>query len=229
MMAMAPGPFFYYNPDPSPDHRQHGQFSQQPTLQQMHMFPVVPTLPSTPIYSRPSSSCSQPPMQAKMISSVPSNMTPVPSPQLGSRKPTMMLQNPAKLMLETDLYDNDHGYYPATPPLSSSGSNIGSPGSIDILSTPLNPMFSGLDGYESLKVDDAIPDGLEGLDWSSCGSPPMTPGTSTATHIITTSRTSPSRPLVELGGRCGCPVDHCWLVHPLARAMGEYNPARLAF
>ncbi|KAH8675738.1 hypothetical protein BX600DRAFT_432294 [Xylariales sp. PMI_506] len=175
--AMGAAPFFYYNPDPNPENRHHGHFSQHPALQQMQMFPVVPTLPSTPIYSRPSSSCSQPPMHAKVLSAIPSNLTPMASPQLASRKPTMLIQNHStKLVLETDVYDADGLYYPATPPLSTSGSNVGSPGSIDMLATPLNPMFSGLDGLENLKSDvEIIPDHLDGLDWSNCASPPMTP------------------------------------------------------
>ncbi|KAM0819582.1 hypothetical protein AB5N19_05398 [Seiridium cardinale] len=181
MMAsqvMASAPFFYYNPDPTSETRQHGHFSQQPAMQQMPMYPVVPTLPSTPIYSRPSSSCSQPAMQPKMLSAIPSNLTPMASPQMACQRPTIMLQNGAgRLMLETDMYENDNGYYPATPALSTSGSNVGSPGSSnDMLATPLNPMFSGLDGFENVKADvESMPDGLEGLDWSNCASPPMTP------------------------------------------------------
>lgn len=182
---MGPAPFFYYTPDHNSENRQHGHFSQHPAFQQqqqqMHMqqmFPVVPTLPSTPIYSRPSSSCSQPPMQAKMFNVVPSNLTPMASPQMAVRKPTMLMPNHAtKLMLETEMYEHDSYYYPATPPLSSSGSNVGSPDSSDILATPLNPMFSGLEGREKMKSDvEAVPESLENLDWSNCGSPPMTPG-----------------------------------------------------
>jgi hypothetical protein len=188
MMAsqmMGPAPFFYYTPEPNSENRQHGHFSQHPAFQQqqqqqMQMYPVVPTLPSTPIYSRPSSSCSQPPMQAKMFNVVPSNMTPMASPQMAVRKPAMLIQNhSSKLMLETDMYNNDNFYYPATPPLSSSGSNIGSPDSSDILATPMNPMFSGLEGSQKTKPDlEAVPESLENLDWSNCGSPPMTPGKS---------------------------------------------------
>ncbi|KAF3015608.1 hypothetical protein G7054_g11035 [Neopestalotiopsis clavispora] len=181
MMAsqvMIPAPFYYYNPDPNQEARQHGHFSQQPSLQQMPMYPVVPTLPSTPIYSRPSSSCSQPAMQQqpKMLSAIPANLTPMASPQMGHQRPTIMLQNcAAKLMLETDMYDSD--FYPATPALSTTGSNVGSPGSSnDMLATPLNPMFSGLDGYENVKPDvESLPESLDVLDWSSCTSPPMTP------------------------------------------------------
>jgi hypothetical protein len=47
-----------------------------------------------------------------------------------------------------------------------------------VLQTPMNPMFSGLDGIDGFKealepVETAV------LDWSNCGSPPMTPGKST--------------------------------------------------
>jgi hypothetical protein len=182
MMAshmMGTGPFFYYNPDPSPETRQHGHFSQHPALQQqMQMYPVVPTLPSTPIYSRPSSSCSQPPVPTKVFNNVSSNMTPMASPQMATRKPAIFIQNhSSKLMLDTDIYEHDNFYYPATPPLSTSGAS--SPGSTEILATPLNPMFSGLEGCENVKPDpEAVPESLEGLDWSNCGSPPLTPGRS---------------------------------------------------
>ncbi|KAJ2988716.1 hypothetical protein NUW58_g3832 [Xylaria curta] len=45
-----------------------------------------------------------------------------------------------------------------------------------MLSTPLNPMFSGLDGCEMIKADDeAAAKSLQHLDWSSYGSPPVTP------------------------------------------------------
>lgn len=187
--VMVPAPFYYYNPEPTLDNRQHGQFSQQPTMQQMPFYPAVPTLPSTPVYSRPSSSSSQPAMHPKMLSAIPSNLTPMASPQMSYQRPTIMLQNcGTKLMLETEIYD-DNGYYPATPALSASGSNIGSPGSSqDMLSTPLNPMFSGLDGYENIKPDvELMPEALEGLDWSNCASPPRTPGKYKMTTIPITS------------------------------------------
>lgn len=175
MMAMGAAPFFYYNPDPNSEHRQHGHFSQHPSLQQqMQMYPVVPTLPSTPIYSRPNSSCSQPPVYNGM----PTHMTPMASPQFTSQKHVGLAQgHPSKLMLETEFCESDGFYYPATPPLSTSGSNIGSPNSHEILATPLNPMFSGLDGRENVKPEvEAVPEHVENLDWSTCESPPLTPG-----------------------------------------------------
>lgn len=173
MMAsqtMAPA-FFYYSPDPNPENRQHGHFT--PHLhQQMQVFPVVPVLPSTPIYSRPSSSCSQPPMyQPKAMTSVPSQLTPRASPQpQPHHRPT--------IMLETEICDADGMHYPSTPPLSSSGSAISSPGSYDVLATPMNPMFSGLDGFQGAikkELQSQQPEQFPVLDWSSCASPPMTP------------------------------------------------------
>ncbi|KAI0160368.1 hypothetical protein GGR57DRAFT_457396 [Xylariaceae sp. FL1272] len=173
---MGPAAFFYYTPDPNPENRQHGHFSQHPGFQQMqpHMYPVVPTLPSTPMYSRPNSSSSQLAVPAKVFAPVPSNLTPMQSPQ---RRGVILAGHPSKLMLETDTVDNDSFYYPATPALSTSGSSMGSPAHIpDILATPLNPMFSGLDGCEMIKADEeAIPKPVDGQDWSSCGSPPLTP------------------------------------------------------
>ncbi|KAI1264157.1 hypothetical protein F5Y18DRAFT_86051 [Xylariaceae sp. FL1019] len=173
---MGPAAFFYYTPDPNPENRQHGHFSQHPGFQQIqpHMYPVVPTLPSTPIYSRPGSSSSQLAVPTKVFAPVPSNLTPMHSPQ---RRGVILANHPSKLMLETDTAENDSFYYPATPALSTSGSSMGSPAHIpDILATPLNPMFSGLDGCEMIKADEeTISKPLDGLDWSGCGSPPLTP------------------------------------------------------
>jgi len=167
--------FLYYSPDPT---RQQGHFVPHPhsvphsalQQQQMSVFPVVPTLPSTPMYSRPGSANSQPAVHPKAFSGFPSALTPVASPQPIAHKPT--------IVLDTDLSEGDGLYYPSTPPLSSSGSSvISSPGSCDMLQTPLNPMFSGLDGVDPKDTRD-IPESFPVLEWTgSCASPPMTPGT----------------------------------------------------
>lgn len=173
---MGPTPFFYYTPDPNPENRQHGHFSQHPAFQQP-VFPVVPTVPSTPIYSRPNSSCSQHMMPNKVFTSVPCTLTPAASPQPTAR-PSLLVQGPQpKLMLETEFCESDGFYYPATPPLSTSGSSMGSPSnSHDVLATPLNPMFSGLDGCENVKAEPELkPETVDALDWANCGSPPLTP------------------------------------------------------
>ncbi|KAM0269855.1 hypothetical protein ACHAQH_009621 [Verticillium albo-atrum] len=183
MMAAQMGhvPFFFYTPEARPDSRHHGRFSQQHPQQhhivmaQLPMYPMVPTLPSTPIYSRPNSSCSQvtaPP--PTLYSNGPGVMTPVASPQPSHQKPT--------ILLETDGMD-DGLYFPSTPPLSTAGSSVSSPNTCDMLQTPMNPMFSGLDGIEDPK-EMLEPVESVALDWSSCGSPPMTP---TSTQNTTTS------------------------------------------
>ncbi|OIW35351.1 hypothetical protein CONLIGDRAFT_54552 [Coniochaeta ligniaria NRRL 30616] len=168
--VMAPATFYYYGPEAGQENRQHmhPHFTSHPGMQQMPMYPIVPTVPSTPIYSRPSSSCSQPLVSAKVYNaSVAVAMTPMASPQPLAHKPS--------IMLETEFRDSD--YYPSTPPLSSSSSSvISSPGSCDMLQTPLNPMFSGLDGYEGeegIKAEQL--ENFPNVDWSSCASPPMTP------------------------------------------------------
>ncbi|KAH6645577.1 hypothetical protein BKA67DRAFT_117973 [Truncatella angustata] len=192
MMAsqvMAPAQFFYCSPDQTLGNRQHRHLSQQPAMQHMSMYPVVPTLPSTLVYSKPSSSCSQPATQPKMLSVIPSNLTPMASPKLAYQGPTIILQNgAAKLMLETEMYDNENSYYPATPALCTAGSHVGYPGSSDdMLATLINPMFSGFDGFENVKPDVvALPDGMEAQNWTNSVSPPMTPS------YLSQSQTGPS-------------------------------------
>ncbi|KAF4594825.1 cutinase g-box binding protein [Ophiocordyceps camponoti-floridani] len=70
--------------------------------------------------------------------------------------------------------DTDHPCQPATPPLSASSSTLGSPNSREVLQTPMNPMFSGFDDLSGVKMAFDTVD-IMSLDWTSCGSPPMTP------------------------------------------------------
>ena len=99
-------PFFYYNPDPKSDNRQHGHFSQHPNNLQMPVYSVHPQqyvqpLPSTPVYSRPNSACSQPPMHPQVNNAgYHMNMTPVVSPRPMYQKPAMMMQEqPGRFLL----------------------------------------------------------------------------------------------------------------------------------
>lgn len=163
------------------DNRQHAHYAHLPSQQPMAFYPAVPMVPSTPTYSRPASACSQPAMQSMKqmtMTSYPSAMTPMASPQPMARR--------SNIVLETEACDWEgkrhqaHGiYYPSTPPLSSSGSAISSPESCDMLSTPMNPMFSGLDSIESIKPEVNSPESFPVLEWTSCASPPMTPGKQT--------------------------------------------------
>lgn len=174
--AMGPSPFFYYNPDPKPDNRQHGHFSQQPSNVQVPIYhPHMYQMPSTPIYSRPNSSCSQPPMQPVFNTGYAANMTPMASPRPMYQKPTILIQEHApRLMMESEA--NDMYYYPSTPPLSASGSTISSPSSCDVLPTPMNNAgFFGFEGVKEGCEGEVRSDTLAGNDWTRCGSPPMTP------------------------------------------------------
>jgi C2H2 transcription facotor len=179
--SMEQSPFFYYNPDPKPDNRQHGHFSQHPNVQgQMHYQQAQPIL-STPGYSRPGSSCSQPPLPVQVFNSTyQSSMTPMASPRPVYHKPTVMIQDQAPRQTSfSESVESDMYYYPSTPPLSTSGSTISSPSSCEMLQTPLNAGYFGLESFEGVKEGcqgEVQSENLAGGDWARCGSPPMTPG-----------------------------------------------------
>lgn len=181
--GMGQSPFFYYNPDPKPDNRQHGHFSPHPNHIQVPMYhQQMHPMPSTPIYSRPGSSCSQPPpmQQANVFTSYQGMNTPVASPRPMYHKPTILIQEHSpRMILESDRDAADMYFYPQTPPLSSSGSTISSP-SYDMLHTPVQTSFSvGLEGFEGVKEGcegEVQSENLAGGEWARCGSPPMTPG-----------------------------------------------------
>jgi C2H2 transcription facotor len=170
--SVASAPFLYYSPDPNAENRYHGHFTPHPGMhqQQMTMYPVVPTLPSTPVYSRPGSSSSQVMLQPRALVNVQARALAASPRPLAGQKPV--------IVLETEIREGEAYYSPSTPPLSSSGSTIGSPNSCDMLQTPLNPMFSGLDGVQvkPISEEDAHLERFPTLDWSKCASPPMTPG-----------------------------------------------------
>lgn len=132
MMPQSVGhaPFYFYPNDAQAQRAANGN----------HMYM---TGPATPVYSRPGSSCAQP-------------------PTLYSNGPAVAKPS---IMLDTDF---DTTYFPSTPPLSSSGSAAGSPSHMEMLQTPMNPMFSGIDGVKEIEAEPV-------LDWSRFGSPPMTP------------------------------------------------------
>lgn len=182
--SMGQSSFFYYSPDSKADNRQHGHFSQQPNNIQVPVYHSNMTpMPSTPMYSRPNSACSQPAMHPQMYNNAYAvNMTPVASPRpvYQTPKPMIMVQDHApRMMLESEVHDEMY-YLPSTPPMSASGSSFSSPAGCDLVSAPMNPVFFGLDGFEGVKAgcqSDVQAENLAGGEWSRCGSPPMTPGT----------------------------------------------------
>jgi hypothetical protein len=142
---------FYYQNDP----RQHALYAPQQAP-----MPMYSMVPAHAMYAHAGAKA------PVLYSNGPSVMTPTGSPRpVASHKPT--------ILLDTDLGDN--AYSPSTPPLSTSGSTVGSPRNTDILQTPMNPMFSGLEDL-SMPKEVFEPAETTVLDWASCGSPPMTPG-----------------------------------------------------
>lgn len=164
-MQATSAPFFYYNPDPQGERTsQHGHFTPQPAIQQ--------TLQSQMYYQRPSSAQSMSYPQTAYANQM---MTPVASPQPMYQKPAIFVQPHGSPFLQT--LDTDF-YAPATPPLSSCGSNISSPPSTyDLLPTPVNAFFPG-EGIEGIKQGcegEVFTELLStGIEWRSA-TPPMTP------------------------------------------------------
>lgn len=110
----------------------------------------------------------------------PVNVTPMASPRPMYQRPTILIQDhhTPRAMIESNAHEGDMYYYPSTPPLSASGSSISSPSSCDILPTPMNTMFYGLEGFEGVKEGcegEVQSENLAGSDWARCGSPPLTP------------------------------------------------------
>ncbi|KAF2652269.1 hypothetical protein K491DRAFT_605237 [Lophiostoma macrostomum CBS 122681] len=179
---MGQSPFFYYNPDPTGENaRQHGHFTPHPSGQQTPTFQPQQQdafCPQTMLFRRPSSSNSQ----ASYPQTAYANhmLTPVASPQPMYQKPTILIQeqhSPYLHPIETDF--SDLRYAPATPPLSSSGSNISSPPSTcEFLPTPVNGAFFHGEGIEGVKQgceEEVFSEILAaGAEWRSA-SPPMTP------------------------------------------------------
>lgn len=165
-MQATSAPFFYYNPDPQGERTsQHGHFTPQPASQQ--------TLQPQMYYQRPSSAHSQ--MSYPQTAYANQMMTPVASPQPTYQKPAIFVQPQESAFLQS--LDTDF-YMPATPPLSSCGSNISSPPSTyDLLPTPVNALFPG-EGMEGVKQGcegEVFAELLSaGIEWRSA-TPPMTP------------------------------------------------------
>ena len=184
--AMAHPQFFYADSR----HYAHHHHNHHAAMQHMAMYQAVPTLPSTPVYTRPSSACSQP-MVPTLYSNAPSALTPMgsPAPQMAQHS------NNKPSMLDTQVC-------PSTPPLSTSGSVISSPGSCDLLQTPMNPMFSGFDGVDTLKQD-FEPETLV-QEWAQgCSSPPMTPGKFACARLLYISCFSLCSPMTTECGTGG--------------------------
>ena len=189
---MGQSPFFFYNPEPDSQHRQHGHFTPHPTEYQFsHAVPSFqhPSMPEQftgyppqAFGSRPSSSDSLQHFQSKPQYYRQMAMTPMASPRPIYQKPTILIEqhSPRLLSLDTQCAATDMYYFPSTPPLSTSGSTISSPpSSCGMIPTPVQDGFLSRESFEGVKEGcevDVQSEILAGGDWARSGTPPMTPG-----------------------------------------------------
>ena len=191
--AMGQTPFFYYNPDLS-DQRQHGHFSPDPNTialsnqirrfqPQMYTHEMTMQSQFVPLQPRPAPLGSQSFTHPQMPFPLQPFSTPMVSPRPVYQKPTYILPSEGQsLSLDTECANSDFYVYPATPPLSVSGSSLSSPPmSSSLLPTPGNNVFLPLENLEGVKEGcegEVHSEILAGADWTRCGSPPLTPGMS---------------------------------------------------
>lgn len=169
--ALAAAPFYYYAPESKAAHFTH----QQQPAHALYHHPPMPSLPSTPVYSRPSSSCS--PRSVAVAGAGASSLTPMVSPRPIYHRPMLLIQDPAmRFKYEHEGPEGDWYAHPATPPLSATSTTMSSPSAADYLATPLHGLF-GHEVFEGVKMGcegEVQAENLAG-DWARCGSPPMTP------------------------------------------------------
>lgn len=197
---MAQSAFFYYNPDPTSENRQHGHFSPHP--KGIPQMPVTPEPASMLNYGRPSSSSSQASYHARSGPITQALMTPMASPQPLYQKPTILVQQDSPYLYPLDTECADLRFMPSTPPLSSSGSAISSPpSSCDLLPTPAAGAFFPGDALEGVKQgceEEVFSEILAG-DWTRSASPPMTPvfiqaptSVNQGSYLLSTTSSCPS-------------------------------------
>ena len=184
---MAQASFFYYNPEMNAENRQHALFTPQPSV----------LMPSAQIHAFQQPMCgselmAQPTMMAERLTSassqglLPSSMpmhasiTPIASPRPMYQRPAMLFTEGHALAVNTQCLESDGYVYPATPPLSISGSsNISSPSmSSGLLPTPTHAIFFGenIEGVKEGCEGEVKSEILAGEDWARAGTPPLTPG-----------------------------------------------------
>lgn len=188
---MGQSPFFYYNPDPHPEHRQHGHFTPHPHQgpQQFHgrspFYPEMmkPVPSQTFPYVQSQHALPTPPAMAyPQQSYMPMMPTPVASPQpiYHAQRSALLQQHQQHQSPMLKPIDTSCG--PATPPLSHSGSTASSPpSSTSFLPTPVNGSFGdSLIGVKQGCEGDVFSEILAASDMSRSQSPPLTPGTCSA-------------------------------------------------
>ena len=183
---MAQASFFYYNPEMSAESRQNALFTPHPSMAmpsvhaqhfQQPLYGSEATVHPPMMLERPLSASSQTLVPAPLPFQP--SMASIASPRPVSHKPAMIFTEGRSLAVDTQCLESDGYAYPATPPLSVSGSTVSSPPmSSGILPTPTNPVFFGgnIEGVKEGCEGEVKSEILAGEDWARAGSPPLTPG-----------------------------------------------------
>ncbi|KAL3473556.1 hypothetical protein BJX99DRAFT_195688 [Aspergillus californicus] len=107
------------------------------------------------------------------------NMTPIASPQPSNLKASLTAGSPALMPIDTRFVSHDYYAFPSTPPLSTAGSSVSSPPSINgAVHTPINDSFFAFDKVEGVKEGcegEVHAEILANIDWQRSASPAMTP------------------------------------------------------
>ncbi|KAF2212900.1 hypothetical protein CERZMDRAFT_106070 [Cercospora zeae-maydis SCOH1-5] len=191
---MGQSPFFYYQPEPSPDTKQHGHFTAHPQYPLGLPMAIVPSSPGQimyfqqqPMQQRPQSAGSYAHFQQHaQIYGPPPMLTPDASPRQ-YQKPAYYVQAQPEtqgLVVNTEC----PGYLPATPTLSASSGSFSSastpPTTCGIQPTPVEgqgvffakPQMVAFPAVKQGCEEEVFSEVLAGGDWSTRpGSPPMTP------------------------------------------------------
>lgn len=192
---MGQSPFFYYQPEPSPDTKQHGHFAPHPHYHPGLPMAIVPSSPGQVMYFH------QPPMQHQyrpqsagsyshyqqhaQAYGPPPMLTPDASPRQHQRLGYFVPQQEAQgLIVNTEC----HNYHPATPTHSATSGSFSSastpPSTCGLQPTPVDgqgvffakPPMSAYPAIKQGCEEEVHLEVLAGGDWSTRpGSPPMTP------------------------------------------------------
>ncbi|KAG8525531.1 uncharacterized protein KY384_009175 [Bacidia gigantensis] len=178
---MGQSAFYYYNPDPCADHRQHGHFSQHPSAghedvhhpinHQQYYQPGMIMHPHHPM-AYPQIATPSPQVHQKPVV-----MTPRPIQQ----KVSVLASNsePTALSLDTQCVSPDMCLYSSTPALSEANStSSSSPSSCGGLSTPMSGSYMSSTVIEGVKEGcevDVKNEILAGGDFTRSCSPLLTP------------------------------------------------------
>ncbi|PPJ59864.1 hypothetical protein CBER1_04940 [Cercospora berteroae] len=191
---MGQSPFFYYQPEPSPDNKQHGHFTAHPQYPHGLPMSIVPSSPGQVMYfqqprmqQRPQSANAYAHFQQHaQIYGPPPMLTPDASPRQ-HQKPAYYVhaQSEAQgVVVNTEC----PSYFPATPTLSASSGSLSSastpPTTCGIQPTPVDgqgvffakPPMVAFPAVKQGCEEEVFSEVLAGGDWSTRpGSPPMTP------------------------------------------------------